>query len=444
MEAQALLMRSLKLLRLRRGLGGAAFASTGLLLCGAVLHLLGGELPAPAWAVVPVGAAIGALLPRDPERGLLWAGRRLGVGGRLAALWLVLAREEGGLAELLRRELCETKLEWIRLLTGRGTAATALSLSLSLAAFLLLPPISPSTGVVPSSELKEAVLPEEATSEPAPETEVAVQPAAPERLALPEDVATSLPFQDLLAEIYGLTPTEGPLASGELTDEVQAQQGLLRQLAQELSQLAPGGLSQTEQRALLPLIQQLAREDLREQLVRLVEQADEEAAQQAVQAVEAVRRAEEELMQKGSTPTARAGKGTEAGQGEGQPALATASGEGGVPAAGERPESLGEELAEEEGELAGLAPGEDSSGGEEPPLGQATAKPVAPEVRPGEGGARGYLAAGVPVEPEGAAPGGTAAYSPEEAELVLRARGVPLELRGVVRRYFEILSQGGD
>ena len=66
------------------------------------------------------------------------------------------------------------------------------------------------------------------------------------------------------------------------------------------------------------------------------------------------------------------------------------------------------------------------------------------EVSPGEGAARGYLAAGVPVEPEGAPPTGALALSPGEVDLILRGRGVPPELRGVVRRYFEIPSQGGD
>ena len=48
------------------------------------------------------------------------------------------------------------------------------------------------------------------------------------------------------------------------------------------------------------------------------------------------------------------------------------------------------------------------------------------------------------MEPEGAPPTGALALSPGEVDLILRGRGVPPELRGVVRRYFEIPSQGGD
>jgi len=92
----------------------------------------------------------------------------------------------------------------------------------------------------------------------------------------------------------------------------------------------------------------------------------------------------------------------------------------------------------------GLAPGEAETGEEEAPPQGAAARTTAPEVRPGEGPARGYLATGVPVESGGEAPPTGGVYSPERAELVLTGRGVPLELRGVVRRYFELLAQGGS
>lgn len=398
-------------------------------------------LPAPVWAFIPFGAIAGAFFPREPERELLWAGRRLGVGARLAALRLLLARGEGGLAGLLLEELESHKPRWIRLFSGRGAYLAISITGLSVVAFLLVPRPSAS-GTAPFLGPPEELVAAQAELPPEPEAqaELPSPPVAPEGMELPDDVA-SLPLQDLLAEIYGLGPGEGPGATGQLESEIEAQQGLLRKLSQALSQLAPGGLSPEERKTVLPLVQQVAREDLREELLRLVERGDPGAAEEAAQAVEAVRRAGEEVAKRAlSSAGASRGASEEGSEGEAAPPAGV---EGGAPAEVDLGDWLrGEER--KEGELAGLAPGEDGGETTERSPEGAQAQPVSPEVRPGEGPARGYLATGVPVESGGEAPPTGGVYSPERAELVLTGRGVPLELRGVVRRYFELLAQGGS
>jgi len=103
-----------------RGLGGALLSGAGVLLAGVALRSFSVSLPGWVWIAVPAGALLGAFLPREPERELLWAGYRLGVGGRLAALRLLLARGEEGLAGLLGRELAAVRPRWARLFFARG------------------------------------------------------------------------------------------------------------------------------------------------------------------------------------------------------------------------------------------------------------------------------------------------------------------------------------
>ncbi|HAF70390.1 TPA: hypothetical protein DCL37_03415 [Candidatus Acetothermia bacterium] len=399
-------------------------------------------LPAPAWAFIPLGAITGAFFPREPERELLWAGRRLGAGGRLAALWLLLARGEEELAGLLLGELETRKHGWIGLFSGRGAYLTILITGLSLVAFLLVP--NPSTsGPAPFLQPPEESVTAQAELPPEVEAQAGMPspPAAPERMEFPDDFA-SVPLQDLLAEIYGLAPGEAPGATGQLEGEIEAQRGLLRKLSQTLFRLAPGGLSPEERKAVLPLIQQVARKDLREELLRLVERGDQGAAEEAAQAVEAVRRAGEEVAKRGAS-SAEASRGPSEEDSKGETAPPPTAVEGGAPSGVDLDHWLwGEER--KEGELAGLAPGEDEIETTERSPEGVQAHPISPEVRPGEGPARGYLAMGVPVESGGEVPSAGGTYSPERAELVLRERGVPLELRGVVRQYFELLAQGGS
>lgn len=436
MEARSLLRRAGWLVRARRGLALAGGCALGLLAVGTGLRLFGGGLPPLAWTATVAGFLIGLVLPRPKEKALLWAGRRLGVGARLAALELLHSRGEAALAGRLQRELGGIRPRWWGIFTGRCDVAGILALAAGLALFFLLPPLS--LAPRPAS-LLPAAQEQAAQAEPEPQEPEPPNLAEPARLALPQATSSGLPFQDLLAEVYGLSQGEGALAAGEgLESGIQAQRELLRELAQELARLAPQGLSPEEQRTLVPMIQELARRDLRERLLHLIGEGDEESAREAAQAVEAVRRAGEALAQ-------AAQGGGEAAQGPGEEGGAPllAMGEEGPPAPGEQPAPAGEEPVEEEGALAGLAPGEPSTG-EAAPAPEAPAQDVAVEVRPAEGAARGYLAAGVPVEPEGAPPTGSPIFSPGEVELILRGRGVPPELRGVVRRYFEILSQGGD
>lgn len=431
MEARSLLRWVNWLVRTRRGLASAGGCAFGLLVAGTGLRLCGGTLPTLAWTATAAGFLAGVVLPYPEGKALLWAGRRLGMGARLAALALLHARGEEALAGRLRRELGAIKPRWSGIFLGPVEVAGTLALVAVLALFSLLPPssLAPPRVSLPAAAEEAAAQAETEPGAQRPEPPGLTEPA---RLALPQAIPGGFPFQDLLAEVYGLRAGDGTLAAGEgLESGIQAQRELLRELAQELARLAPQGLPQEGQQTLVPMIRELARRDLRERLLRLIGEGDEEAIREAEEAVEAVRRAGEALAR---AARLQGGEAQGPGEGEEEGAPLPAVGEEGPPVPGEQPAPPGAEPAEQEGALAGLAP----------PVAAGPAREVAVDVRPGEGEARGYLAAGVPVEPEGAPPTGSLALSPGEVELILRGRGVPPELRGVVRHYFEILSQGGD
>ena len=96
----------------------------------------------------------------------------------------------------------------------------------------------------------------------------------------------------------------------------------------------------------------------------------------------------------------------------------------------------GEERSGIPGEAAGdpLHPGPsgewDQLAGEEEPI------PISGE----EGPMRAYLVPRVPGEPASAPAAPPTALAPHEVEVVLRARGIPVELRDLVRRYFELIG----
>lgn len=393
-----------------------------------------------AWLVVPVLFLLGGVRPRDWERAYLNAGRRLMIGGRLAAARLLHARGERALYELLLAEIRASRAKGWRLLCGRLEAA-GMALLLGLCVLFIFIPTPSSTPVFLSPE--EGAEARGGAESPLVEGDSQAPLPPPARLPLEGSTSARLPFQDLLAQVYGLTEASGPWAkSGDFQGQVAAQQGLLRKLSQKLAELAPGGLSQEEQLALLPLVQEVAREDLREDLLRLIQQGDEQAAEQAAEAVEAVRKAGEALAQdaQGSLP--------EGAQAEAAPSREETEGGQVAPSGASDTSGSGELEAErdeeprEEGKLAGMEAGEEIPEVGPPAEERPSAHEVTPTVNPGQGPMRGYITAGVPVESEGAVPEGGLSFSPGRVELILRDRGVPVELRGIVQSYFKIVTQG--
>jgi len=53
---------------------------------------------------------------------------------------------------------------------------------------------------------------------------------------------------------------------------------------------------------------------------------------------------------------------------------------------------------------------------------------------------RAYIVPGIPGEPSPSAGNAPPALAPQDVEVVLRARGIPPELRSLVRRYFELIG----
>jgi hypothetical protein len=253
---------------------------------------------------------------------------------------------------------------------------------------------------------------------------------------IPEMAPHFSPYEDLLAAILGLEELPEGSGSPEGLAELLADEGLLRKLAERIAEATPGDISEGERRELLPLAQGLARPDIAGELWIGAQEGDEEAAakEEAIRAaLEAERTTpsqerggEERLAPETGEPGEREG-------GQPRSAGAVEPGEGG----------LSPGITEAEGELAGLGPGAEPT----PAEGEMAPEPVVDlplSVTPGEGPVRAAVVPGVPGEPSEGAGEGEFYLSPQEVELILRARGVPLELRELVRRYFELITgQGG-
>ncbi|MFH1609677.1 MAG: hypothetical protein ABID40_03520 [Candidatus Bipolaricaulota bacterium] len=420
---------------LRAGLGGTAAALAATLAGRAV-----GSLPADVWLGVPALALVGWGWPLSWERLLLRAGRRLGVGERLAAADVLTRHEAPALLGPLLGEIAALRRRMWRLLLGPmelGAAALALCLALAVG---FVPLRSRSPAVIgrppPDAALMETVAPPEPTpDEPRPEPPDAV-PSYPAHA----DAPMYSPYQDLLAAVLGL---DGDLAGGllgeELTARLAQEEGLLRQLAERIAAAAPGGLSPTERAELVPLAQEVARADLRERLQRLLDREDEAAAREAADAVTAVIEAADRASEGDESGP---GSGESPGTGSGVTAQRPVLGEG-TDAGTPEPNGInGHDRFDEGGEISDIA---GTAAGD--PLGPGTAGEWGPTqgaeaptaVGAGEGPMRAYVVPGIPGEPP-ATTGSPAALSPQEVDVILRARGIPAELRDLVRRYFELIG----
>ncbi len=447
MDERAILRRVRRWARARNGLR-AGLAAVALVL-GATLigRLLGRSLPPAVWFAVPALAVVGWGWPLSWDRLLLRAGRKLGVGERLAALDVVIARGASPLMGPLCAEIVAARPRGWRLLAGPVEyGASALVVALAVAVGFASPlgsSGSPPQAAAPTAKVVEtAPPPDEAADEAAP---LAVESpgAYPAQAEIPE----YSPYQDLLASILGLADAlTGGLSGDEVAARLAQEEGLLRQLAERIAAATPGGLSPSERSELAPLARQVARPDLRERLTELLDQEGEAPAREAEEAVAAVLSAADRARADGEhEPTGALGGAPVAGAGSGTTAEGSAEGEGTVegPLAprdaeldGSDPFAGGEEGADFPGTVGG---GPVESG----PTGDWTPTPGEEEpnvVVGGEGEMRAYIVPGIPGEPSPSAGGTPTTLAPQEVEVVLRTRGIPPELRSLVRRYFELIG----
>lgn len=444
MDTPAILTEVKRWVRVRNGLRAGLSGVVVVLGAAVGVRVAGGALPGAVWYAVPAVAAVGWGWPLGGDRFLLWAGRRLGVGERLAALAVVARRGVSALVGLLQAEIVTARPRGWRLIAGAveyGLSALAVVLAL---AVRFAVPLGPGAG---SPQPPEVAVP---TSVPPPDGATdAVSPAPAEPPGLypaQAPVAEYSPYQDLLALVLGAEgAVPGGLAGEEVAAWLAAEEGLLRKLAEELAAAAPGGFSASERADLARLARRVARPDLRARLEELLHQEGERPARQAVEAVRAVLDATERARETGTRPEGAPGEapaGIRAAEGTG---VGSTRGEG----AGEGlldPADLDADGRDE------LAKGEEGSG----PPGTMAGDPLDPMAdgdwtRTGggevpyvvggrEGPRRAYIVPGTPGEPPSGGEIGPVVLSPQEVEVVLRARGVPAELRDLVRRYFELVG----
>ncbi len=426
MEERELFRGLKRWIRFRGAVAGAAVGVGVLLLAGMGLSWAGQSLPALGWLLPFLLSLVGWWWPRDWTWALWWAGRRLGVGGRLAAAQALSSEGERDLLALVLSEINGRRWGG-RLLWGRQEGLVALLLVALTLLYLFPPPLPGRWGYLVSRP--EAPTPAEQPLEPAelPAPTAASQPVPqyPQGEELPG-------HQELLARLYGLEPQPG-LPPEELAREISSQQALLSELARQLSQSLPHGPSPQEQERLVALARQVAREDLRRELTRLLEGGGPQAAEEAREAVQAVLQSGEELAAGGSGAP-------QPGEGAGEAALSPAGpGEGTATVSGPEVGTVGGPPG---GAPAGLQPEAPPQPGEEAFTG--TAEPqttLSPELEAQPGPSRAYLAPGVPGEPPGSPPAGLSIPTPSQVDLSLRAQGVPPELRDLVRRYFQLIRE---
>lgn len=448
MDERAILRRVRRWVRARNGLRAGLVAVA--LVLGAALagRLLGRSLPTVVWLAVPALAAVGWGWPLPWERLLLQVGRKLGVGERLAALDVVIERGSSPLAGPLCAEIVAAHPRGWRLLAGPveyGASALVVALAVAVGfASPLGPSGAPPQAAAPAAEEVVGTVPppDEAAGEaPPPVMESpAVYPAQAE-------IPAYSPYHDLLASILGLEDAlTGGLSGDEVAARLAQEEGLLRQLAERIAAAAPGGLSPSERAELAPLARQVARPDLRERLSELLDQGGEAPAREAEEAVAAVLAAADRASEDGedksagalsSAPAAGAGSGTTTGGSaegkktvEGPLAPRDAELDGSDPFAG------GEEGADFPGTVGGGPLESGPTGDWAPTPGEEQPNVVVG----GEGEMRAYIVPGIPGEPSPSAGNAPPALAPQDVEVVLRARGIPPELRSLVRRYFELIG----
>lgn len=415
-----------------------------LALCLALPLWLGVRLLARArgWALPPGLALLGPLaaaLAFGWPLSVRWVrvGRRLGLGGKLAGLVAALQTPESPFLAALSAQI---SLRPWRLFVPE---ALALLPTLVLSVFLALPP-----GPTSSPVLAPGALPvQESPAEKAPLDGPRAAPRELQAREIPQlppgFPSAPAPYAELLAGLLGeAVPPE------EVWERLSREEGLLRRLASLLAQAAGPEWAGDLRAAFAELVAELSRPDLRAALGAALEKEAGVAEAQAIVAaalegLAAAREMPAEGAAPSSAPEGAAASSAPGAEAPGPEAVARAPSDILLDSeAAERQPGRWEEEEEGLGVGAGWERGEPVRPGA--PLAPPEVEEVLPvAVRPGEGPWRQGLVLGLPGEAPGAEPQGAASLEVGEAELVLRARELPPGLRELVRRYFQILAEGG-
>ncbi len=414
---------------------------------------------------------MGWLWPAATQRALLRLGRRLGLGERLAALHAMADRADTGVGTLLASEVAGRRWKLWRLASGRWEVG-ALLVGVALVGVLWLPP-SGEARVPEVTTVEDEPITEE---EPSEEKGADPTDAEADRDLAGRETAGYTPYSDLFIAALGLEAVD------ELGDDPDAltralaeQHGLLRELAERLSELATtgGGLDVADE--VSDLASELARDDLRDIVLEAARSGDERDITHAAEAVDSALEAQRELAQDeevatGPTETDADGEaaadGPDRARDQGPPGDGEFAGEDTGPAWDEALPNGMHDLLEMNGVPARRAAGDEDDAEDitDPQYGgppgathvepddhdkgmlpgvDPDESPLPVDVRSGDGQARAYLVFDVPGESPGEVPE-PRELSPQEVDLLLRSRAVPPELRDVVQRYFQhVNTQGG-
>lgn len=427
--AQRIPARVAWLLRARRSLLALGLALSLWLGIRVLAPTLG--LPGPlALALLgPLAAFIGFVWPLSVR----WVrvGSRLGLGGKLAGLVAALNTGETAFVSHLASQISFSS--W-RLFFPEVLALLPV---LALTGFLLFPvrPSRPDQEILPSEPLPAVEGLVEIAPSPQPQKAEKGGPWARVLPQLPPDFPQALaPYADLLAELLG-----EELLPEEVWERLSREEGLLRALAALLAEASAQGLTKEIREEFAQLVPELSGFGLGSAPSPTPQEKKAAAEAQGALA----------LAHGSSSPegeaTSSADQNSVPSQGGGEAQALATTGEG-----------IGMDAEEEANWRAKLEDAEDGVGlgagwekGEPVSLGPPLVPPQLEEVvpvpvKPGAGPVRQGFALGLPGEIPKEEPAGAANVSAGEAELLLGAKELPADLRELVRRYFQLLAEGGD
>jgi len=435
-EARKLQRRVIIAVRARRAFLLACLGAFLVLGSFILCRFFGFSFPVQAFFLVAFFAGVGFAWPARVR--WLRVGKRLGLGGKLPGLVAALKTQSPTFVSLL---LPQIRFRPWRLFFPEVLAALPVIALTGLLFFphtpkeLSFPPSPPP----PFSEVENSAFSsfepgQEGLNRPAPK----IIPQLPPDFSSPRSL-----YEELLAQLLG-----EQVKPEEVWERLAKEEGILRQLAELLSKASAqeGGLGEMEAEY-ERLVSELSRPDLREAL-----RAEKEDLGKVREAVAAALESLSTLKEGSSMPSETQPEG-----GGSQQAFSSEEAEDSAPKDAQHPtEILMDTEAEElrwgkfaEAEEGGLGLGAGWERGEPVQLGTPAAPPEVEElvpvaVRSGEGPVRQGFALAIPGETPGTAPEGTEVILPEQGELLLRAKDLPPGLRELVRRYFQLLTEGGQ